>query len=104
VEGETDEFIFQEAARIQDCDLFSAGVSCFKFTELTVSHFIKLADQLGIDWKDGNSWGSGRSDLHQGDNRDGHRAREGGRVMLDFHLSTKPSFKRSTGTTGLFSF
>ena len=23
---------------------------CFKFTELTVSHFIKLADQLGIDW------------------------------------------------------
>jgi putative ATP-dependent endonuclease of the OLD family len=50
VEGETDEFIFQEAARIQDCDLFSAGVCCFKFTELTVSHFIKRADQLAIDW------------------------------------------------------
>jgi putative ATP-dependent endonuclease of OLD family len=50
VEGETDEFMFQEAARILDCDLFSAGVCCFKFTELTVSHFIKLADQLGIDW------------------------------------------------------
>jgi len=50
VEGETDEFIFQEAARILGFDLFSAGVCCFKFVELTVSHFIKLADQLGIDW------------------------------------------------------
>jgi len=50
VEGETDEFIFQEATRILDRDLFSAGVCCFKFTELTVSHFIKVADQLGIDW------------------------------------------------------
>ncbi len=72
VEGETDEFIFQEAARIQGYDLFSVGVCCFKFTELTVSHFIKLADQLGIDWilvSDGDPQGQKYADaakLHLG--------------------------------------
>lgn len=50
VEGETEEFVFQEAARILGHDLFSEGVCCFEYTKVGVARFIKLADQLGIDW------------------------------------------------------
>lgn len=50
VEGETEELVFQEAARILDHDLFSEGVCCFEYTKVGVARFIKLADQLGIDW------------------------------------------------------
>ncbi len=50
VEGETDETVIQEAARILGYDLFGEGVCCFKFTELGVEPFIKLADQFGIHW------------------------------------------------------
>ena len=50
VEGETDELVFQEAARILGYDLFSKGVCCFEFTKVGVVRFIKLADHLGIDW------------------------------------------------------
>jgi putative ATP-dependent endonuclease of OLD family len=50
VEGETDETIFQEAARIRGIDLFGIGVCCFKFTEIGVEPFIRLADQFGIHW------------------------------------------------------
>jgi putative ATP-dependent endonuclease of the OLD family len=50
VEGETDETVFQEAARIQGVDLFGLGVCCFKFTEIGVAPFIRLADQFGIHW------------------------------------------------------
>ncbi len=50
VEGETDETVFQEAARILGVDLFGIGVCCFKFTEIGVEPFIRLADQFGIHW------------------------------------------------------
>jgi putative ATP-dependent endonuclease of OLD family len=50
VEGETDETVFQEAARILGFDLFGIGVCCFKFTEIGVEPFIRLADQFGIHW------------------------------------------------------
>lgn len=60
VEGETDETVFQECARILGHDLFGEGVCCFKFVELGVAPFIQLADQLGISWiviADGDSAG-----------------------------------------------
>lgn len=50
VEGETDETVIQECARILGHDLFGEGICCFKFTELGVAPFIKLADQFGIHW------------------------------------------------------
>ena len=50
VEGETDETVFQEAARILGFDLFGLGVCCFKFTEIGVEPFVRLADQFGIHW------------------------------------------------------
>lgn len=50
VEGETDETVFQETARILGVDLFGIGVCCFKFTEIGVESFIRLADQFGIHW------------------------------------------------------
>lgn len=61
VEGETDETIIQECARILGHDLFGEGICCFKFTELGVAPFIKLADQFGIHWivvADGDPAGS----------------------------------------------
>jgi len=50
VEGETDETVIQEAARIIGYDLFAMGICCFKFTELGIEPYIKLADALGIHW------------------------------------------------------
>jgi len=50
VEGETDETVLQECARILGYDLFGEGVCCFKFTELGAKLFIQLADQFGIHW------------------------------------------------------
>jgi putative ATP-dependent endonuclease of OLD family len=50
VEGETDEVVIQEAARILGHDLFAMGVCCFKFTELGIEPYIRLADELGIHW------------------------------------------------------
>lgn len=50
VEGETDETVIQECARILGYDLFGEGICCFKFVELGVAPFIRLADQLGISW------------------------------------------------------
>lgn len=50
VEGETDETVFQEVARILGFDLFGIGVCCFKFTEIGAEPFIHLADQFGIHW------------------------------------------------------
>ena len=42
--------MFQEVSRILGVDLFGIGVCCFKFTEIGVEPFIKLADQFGIHW------------------------------------------------------
>jgi predicted ATP-dependent endonuclease of OLD family len=50
VEGETDETVIQEIARILGKDLFGCGICCFKFTELGAAPFLKLADQFGIHW------------------------------------------------------
>lgn len=50
VEGETDALIFQECARILGHDLFSEGVCCVEYATIGVEKFIKLADELGIDW------------------------------------------------------
>lgn len=50
VEGETDETVIQEAARILGYDLFAMGICCFKFTELGIEPYVKLADAFGIHW------------------------------------------------------
>jgi putative ATP-dependent endonuclease of OLD family len=50
VEGETDSLVFQECARIMGHDLFCEGICCIEFSTIGVEKFIKLADQLGIDW------------------------------------------------------
>lgn len=31
-------------------DLYEDGVSCIEYTQVGVEKFIKLADQLGIEW------------------------------------------------------
>lgn len=50
VEGETDTVVFNEAARIMGHDLFCEGVCCVEYATVGADKFIKLADQLGIDW------------------------------------------------------
>lgn len=50
VEGEADHVVFNECARINGHDLSSEGVCCVEFSTASVEQFIKLADQLGIDW------------------------------------------------------
>lgn len=49
-EGETDCLLFEECARICGYDLVSQGVCCIEFAHVGVEKFIKLADQLGIEW------------------------------------------------------
>ncbi|MEN3748771.1 DUF2813 domain-containing protein [Sphingomonas sp. HF-S3] len=69
VEGETDETVFQETARILGVDLFGIGVCCFKFTEIGVEPFIRLADQFGIHWivvADADGSGNGYAAAAQG--------------------------------------
>lgn len=61
VEGESDELAIQESARIMGFDLFSLGICCFE-TNIGYAPFIKLADQLGINWiatADGDPAGNG---------------------------------------------
>src|SRR5262249_19061537 len=50
VEGETEFLIFNEAARILEHSLFPEGVCCVEYSQVGVEKFIKLADQLGIEW------------------------------------------------------
>jgi putative ATP-dependent endonuclease of the OLD family len=50
VEGETKVLLCEECARIMDGDLFAEGICCVEFTAVGIERFIKLADQLGIDW------------------------------------------------------
>lgn len=50
VEGETECLIFEECARICKCDLVSEGVFPIEFARVGVEKFIKVADQLGIEW------------------------------------------------------
>lgn len=50
VEGETEPTIFNECARMMGQDLFAQGVCCVEYAQVGVEKFIKLADQLGIEW------------------------------------------------------
>ena len=50
VEGETEAPLLSECARAMGFDLYAEGVSCVEFAQVGVEKFIKLADQLGIEW------------------------------------------------------
>ncbi|OQW91332.1 MAG: hypothetical protein BWK79_17130, partial [Beggiatoa sp. IS2] len=50
VEGETEPTIFNECGRIMGRDLFVQGVCCVEYAQVGVEKFIKLANQLGIEW------------------------------------------------------
>jgi putative ATP-dependent endonuclease of OLD family len=50
VEGETEGPLLAECGRILGHDLYAKGVSCIEFSQVGVDKFIKLADQLGIEW------------------------------------------------------
>lgn len=50
VEGETEAPLMSECARALGYDLYADGVSCIEFSHVGVEKFIKLADQLGIEW------------------------------------------------------
>ena len=50
VEGETEAPLISECARVMDRDLYADSVSCIEFSQVGVEKFIKLADQLGIEW------------------------------------------------------
>lgn len=50
VEGETEAPLMSECARALGYDLYADGVSCIEFSQLGVEKYIKLADQLGIEW------------------------------------------------------
>ena len=50
VEGKTDAVLLQEFARIMGHRLYADGVSCIEFSQVGVEPFVKLANQLGIEW------------------------------------------------------
>jgi putative ATP-dependent endonuclease of OLD family len=50
VEGETEATLIPECAMALGYDLYAEGVSCIEFSQVGVEKFIKLADQLGIEW------------------------------------------------------
>ena len=50
IEGETEATLMPECARAIGYDLYADGVSCVEFTKVGIDKFIKLADQLGIEW------------------------------------------------------
>ena len=50
VEGETEVPFIQKCAQAMGYDLYADGVSCIEFSQVGVERFIKLADQLGIEW------------------------------------------------------
>ena len=50
VEGETEATLMPGCAHALAYDLYADGVSCIEFSQIGVEKFIKLADQLGINW------------------------------------------------------
>ena len=50
VEGETEATLMPGCAHAMGYDLYADGVSCIEFSQIGVEKFIKLADQLGINW------------------------------------------------------
>ncbi|MGE6699480.1 ATP-dependent nuclease [Hyphomonas sp. NPDC076900] len=69
VEGETEASLIPECATAMGIDLYAEGVSCIEFSQVGVEKFIKLADQLGIDWMvmcDGDAEGQKYADTAKG--------------------------------------
>lgn len=50
VEGETEATLMPGCAQAMGYDLYADGVSCIEFSQIGVEKFVKLADQLGINW------------------------------------------------------
>ncbi len=50
VEGETEASLLSECADVMGYDLYAEGVSCIQYSQVGIEKFIKLADQLGIEW------------------------------------------------------
>lgn len=50
VEGETEATLIPECGRAMGHDLDADGISCVEFTKVGIDKFIKLADDLGIEW------------------------------------------------------
>lgn len=50
VEGETEATLIPECGLAMEHDLYADGVSCVEFTKVGIEKFIKLANQLGIEW------------------------------------------------------
>lgn len=50
VEGETEYTLFEECARICGYDLVAEGIVPIEFAQVGIKEFIKLAEQLGIEW------------------------------------------------------
>lgn len=50
VEGETEASLIPECATALGIDLYAEGISCIEYSQVGIEKFIKLADQLGIDW------------------------------------------------------
>ena len=69
VEGETESIILPEFAFAMGHDLQAEGISCVEFSQVGVDKFIKLADDLGIEWfvlADGDPAGDGFVKLTKG--------------------------------------
>ena len=50
IEGETEATLIPECARTLDYNLDTESISCIEFSQVGIEKFIKLADQLGIEW------------------------------------------------------
>ena len=91
VEGETESIIFGNCARICGYDLVSEGIAVVAFAQAGVESFIKLADQLGIEWlvvadsdSDGNRYirSAGRQLNGRPESRHLHRLKHGDLEMF----------------------
>ena len=50
VEGETEATLLPECGLAVDFDFHAEGVCCVEFSQVGINVFIKIADQLGIEW------------------------------------------------------
>ena len=50
LEGETEATLIPQCATALGVDLYSEGVSCVEFAQVGLEKYIKLADELGINW------------------------------------------------------
>jgi putative ATP-dependent endonuclease of OLD family len=69
VEGETEATLVPECATALGIDLYAEGVSCIEFSQVGLEKYIKLADELGIDWlvlADGDTAGENYANTAKG--------------------------------------